>query len=54
MIANNVLFEPKTVKKLLLIIKKYINLIILLKSEKKTDEKRPIVVADFKNLKIAA
>lgn len=54
MIANNVLFEPKTVKKLLLIIKKYINLIILLKSEKKTDEKRLIVVADFKNLKIAA
>lgn len=54
MIANNALFEPKTVKKLLLTIKKYINLIILLKSEKKTDEKHPIVMEDFKNLKIAA
>lgn len=54
MVGNNTLFTPKTVKKWLLTIKNYRNLIFLLKLEKITHEKCPIIIADFKNLKNAA
>ncbi len=54
MIASNAFFEPNTVKKSLLTIKNYINLIISLKPEQNTHEKCPFLISYFINLKIAA